>query len=463
MSHKPQVEPQMMPEADAVRDKIRALTASAPSGRPTSAPVAVAQPPAAGDASLGGLALRLRTLAVFRGLLADTVLQKLLTYLDVLQNNVPLHARVAAYGDFVASLYESGYAALATYVQDAVNNGENILTRLIGRGDEPSSVLLQSMAVELRTLQAVADLTPTRLRGGLAWSGPLPEFETPRVDIAADYGRRIADAGRYGFGRYAQYTMFFLDEQGKIVPVRNPDRTRLSELVDYKREQQVILDNTRALLAGKPAANILLTGDAGTGKSSTVKAVVNELAGEGLRILEVRKHQLHAIPAILDELTENPLTFILFIDDLSFQRDDDNYAALKAILEGGVAAKSRNVAIYATSNRRHLVKERFSDRDGDDVHRNDTMQEALSLSERFGIQVSFYRPNKQTYLDIVRHLAWEAGIIASAEKPAELGTDPELTAVIESVEAEAERFALARGGRSARAARQFVDSLVARG
>ena len=105
MSHEPQVEPQMMPEADAVRDKIRALTASAPSGRPTSAPVAVAQPPAAGDASLGGLALRLRTLAVFRGLLADIVLQKLLTYLDVLQNNVPLHARVAAYGDFVASLY----------------------------------------------------------------------------------------------------------------------------------------------------------------------------------------------------------------------------------------------------------------------------------------------------------------------------------------------------------------------
>ena len=124
--------------------------------------------------------------------------------------------------------------------------------------------------------------------------------------------------------------------------------------------------------------------------------MVNELAGEGLRILGVRKHQLHAIPAILDELTENPLTFILFIDDLSFQRDDDNYAALKAILEGGVAAKSRNVAIYATSNRRHLVKERFSDRDGDDVHRNDTMQEALSLSERFGIQVSFYRPSRPT-------------------------------------------------------------------
>lgn len=460
MSHEPQDETQTTPDLDPVREKIRALTASAGAGSPSTA--VAPKTPSGGGASLGGLALRLRTLAVFRGLLADTVLQKLLTYLDVRQNNVPLHARVAAYGDFVAALYEAGYSALATYVQDAVNNGENILTRLIGRGEEPSPVLLQSMAVELRTLQAVADLTPAALREGLAWSGPLPEFETPQVDIAADYGRRISDAGRYGFGMYAQYTMFFLSEQGKIVPVRNPDRTRLTELVDYKREQQVILDNTRALLAGKPAANILLTGDAGTGKSSTVKAVVNELAGEGLRILEVRKHQLHAIPAILDELTENPLTFILFIDDLSFQRDDDNYAALKAILEGGVAAKSRNVAIYATSNRRHLVKERFSDRDGDDVHRNDTMQEALSLSDRFGIQVSFYRPNKQTYLDIVRHLAWEAGLIPTAEKPLDPQGDPDLAAATESIEAEAERFALSRGGRSARAARQFVDGLVAR-
>lgn len=469
MSHESQTETQKTsPETDPVREKIRTLTAPAAlgnaAGTPATAawPSAASQAPAAGDPSLGGLALRLRTLAVFRNLLADPVLQKLLTYLDVRQNNAPLHACVAAYGDFVAALYDAGHTALATYVHEAVANSENALTRAVGRGDEPAAVLVQSAAVELRTLQALADLTPAALRGGLAWSGPLPEFEVAAVDIAADYDRRISNAARYGFGMYARYTMFYLDEQGAIVPVRNPDRTRLGELVDYKREQQVILDNTRALLAGKPAANILLTGDAGTGKSSTVKAVVNELAGEGLRILEVRKHQLHAIPAILDELTQNPLCFILFIDDLSFQRDDDNYAALKAILEGGVASKSRNVAIYATSNRRHLVKERFSDRDGDDVHRNDTMQEALSLSERFGIQVSFYRPNKQTYLDIVRHLAWEAGLLTSAEKSLDPQADPDLTAAVDAIEAEAERFALSRGGRSARAARQFVDGLVAR-
>ena len=228
--------------------------------------------------------------------------------------------------------------------------------------------------------------------------------------------------------------------------MQNPDQTRLASLIDYKREQQIILDNTLALLAGKPAANILLTGDAGTGKSSTVKAVVNELHDRGLRILEVRKEQLHAIPAILDELNTNPLKFILFIDDLSFQKDDDNFSALKAILEGSVSAKSRNVVIYATSNRRHLVKESFSGRDGDDVHRNDTMQEVISLSERFGIQVTFQKPNKETYLGIVRHLAQEKGVTMDAIE----------------LDMLAERYALGRGGRSARAATQFIDGLLAK-
>ena len=206
----------------------------------------------------------------------------------------------------------------------------------------------------------------------------------------------------------------------------------------------MIIENTLALLEGKPAANILLTGDAGTGKSSTIKAVANELYGKGLRILEVRKEQLYALPEILDQLSENPLKFIIFVDDLSFREDDDNFGALKAILEGSVSARSGNVVIYATSNRRHLVKETFSGREGDDVHRNDTMQEILSLSARFGIHLSFYKPNKETYLHIVTHLAEENGIVMPKDEMYVL----------------AERFALEKGGRSARAAKQFVDSLI---
>jgi len=237
--------------------------------------------------------------------------------------------------------------------------------------------------------------------------------------------------------------MFYVSEDYVITPVKNPDTIRLCDLVDYEREQKIIMDNTRALLTSKPAANILLTGDAGTGKSSTIKAVVNELYSEGLRIIEVRKEQLCGIPKLLDELSENPLKFILFIDDLSFTKDDDNFSALKAILEGSVSAKSNNVVIYATSNRRHLVKETFTDREGDDVHFNDTMQQILSLSERFGIQLTFQRPDKATYLDIVHNLADKSGIVYDKEK----------------LDIAAERFALKRGTRSARAAKQFIDGI----
>ena len=390
------------------------------------------------------LNIRLRSLAIFRRLLEDPVISALCGYLDSLDRGDVTNS-VSRYAAFVSSLYGTEKRTLAGYIQSIVNNDENAYIRMIGKGIQPWPEMDAEVWAELEVLQAVADLTPEVLRAPLNWSGYLPKFAVKQLDIADSYRERCANIGRFGYGIYAKYHVFYLNSQAKIVPVRKPEATRLSSLIDYKREQQIILDNTRALLAGKPAANILLTGDAGTGKSSTVKAVVNELWQEGLRILEVRKEQLHEIPAILDELNSNPLKFILFIDDLSFQRDDDNFAALKAILEGSVSARSSNVVIYATSNRRHLVKESFSQRDGDDVHHNDTLQEVLSLSERFGIQITFQKPNKATYLEIVRHLAADRGV----------EMDPNELDML------AERFALGRGGRSARAATQFVDSLVA--
>lgn len=394
--------------------------------------------------SLTMLNRRLQTLTVFRSLLSDPVMSALAEYLTQRESDEVTPA-LSAYAAFVARLYESGAESLGAYIQQLACDDENCYIRLIGQGLTPSPALTASVDAELAILQEVADLTPERLREGLPWDGFLPLFETASIALGDIYRHRTANIGQYGYGIYARYHMFYIDSKNTIVPVRHPDRTRLSSLVDYKREQKIILDNTLALLAGKPASNILLTGDAGTGKSSTIKAVVNELYQQGLRILEVRKEQLREIPAIWDELSANPLKFILFIDDLSFQKGDDTYSALKAILEGSVTAKSPNVVIYATSNRRHLVKESFSDRDGDDVHRNDTMQEVLSLSERFGIQITFQKPDKQTYLDIVRHLAAERGVRCPQEE----------------LDALAERFALARGGRSARAATQFIDGMVA--
>lgn len=394
--------------------------------------------------SLTTLNRRLQTLTVFRSLLNDPVVSALGTYLTQRETGEVAPA-LSAYAAFVARLYESGAESLGAYIQQLACDDENCYIRKIGQGITPSPALSASLDAELDILQEVADLTPERLREGLEWDGFLPLFETAPVALRETYRHRTANIGQYGYGIYARYHMFYIDSKNTIVPVRHPDRTRLASLVDYKREQKIIMDNTLALLAGKPASNILLTGDAGTGKSSTIKAVVNELYQQGLRILEVRKEQLREIPAIWDELSANPLKFILFIDDLSFQKGDDTYSALKAILEGSVTAKSPNVVIYATSNRRHLVKESFSDRDGDDIHRNDTVQEVLSLSERFGIQITFQKPDKQTYLDIVRHLAAERGVRCPQEE----------------LDALAERFALARGGRSARAATQFIDGMVA--
>ena len=394
---------------------------------------------------LTGLYRNLLSLALFRELLSDPVLDGLMQYLRMVRIGSEDSA-IEAYGAFMARFYASGSPSLAAHVQTIVDNSENPYIRAVGRGEIPQPELEECVWKELAVLQKLADITPAELSQGINWDIYIPKFQVQHLDLAAGYRRRCENIRSMGYGIYAKYRMFYLDQDGHIVPVKNPDETRLSSLVDYKQEQRIILDNTIALLEGKPAANILLTGDAGTGKSSTVKAVVNELHERGLRILEVRKEQLHSLPGVLDELGGNPLKFILFIDDLSFQKDDDNFSALKAILEGSVSAKSRNVVIYATSNRRHLVKESFSARDGDDIHRNDTMQEMLSLSERFGIQVTFQKPNKNTYLDIVRHLAQEQSIQMEDEE----------------LELLAERFALARGGRSARAARQFIDSLLAK-
>lgn len=395
---------------------------------------------------LSELNIRLRSLAIFRTLLDDPVIAALGRYMENAGTGKTSEL-VSAYADFVSALYATEKRTLAGYIQSIVGGDENAYIRMIGRGASPWPEMEADVAAELEILQAVADLTPEILREGLGWVGYLPKFPVKHIELADSYRERCANIGKYGYGIYAKYHTFYIDPAHRIVPVKNPDAIRLSSLVDYKREQQIILDNTNALLEGKPAANILLTGDAGTGKSSTVKAVVNELYVRGLRILEVRKEQLHQLPGILDELNTNPLKFILFIDDLSFQKDDDNFSALKAILEGSVSAKSRNVVIYATSNRRHLVKETFSDREGDDIHRNDTIQEIISLSERFGIQITFQKPDKKTYLNIVRHLARERGLDYAPEQ----------------LDLLAERFVLNRGGRSARAATQFIDSLEAVG
>ena len=236
--------------------------------------------------------------------------------------------------------------------------------------------------------------------------------------------------------------MFRIEDE-EIVPVDSADEISLSSFVGYENERKTVEENTLALLDGKDAVNVLLCGDAGTGKSSTVKALVNNYAYRGLRLIEVRKDQLFSLSHIMGKISGNPLKFIIFIDDLSFNKNDDCFSMLKAALEGSASAKAENALIYATSNRRHIVKESFSDRGGDDIHRNDTVQELLSLSDRFGLTVYFQKPNKILYLDIVHALAKRKGVDMDEKE----------------LDIKAEAFALSKGSRSPRVAEQFIKNI----
>ncbi|MBE6844268.1 MAG: ATP-binding protein [Ruminococcus sp.] len=350
--------------------------------------------------------------------------------------------QVRAYSDFVSNLYRH-HNDLSSYILTLILEDENIYMIRKSHKLSISEKMQDCLASELESLQMIAELKSEEIRNNIDYSGFLPDWDNSEYDFKAEYKNRVDNIDRYGYGIYAKYYMFIVKD-GNVVPVKYPDEIRLSQLIGYKKQRQLIIENTVALIEGKPASNVLLTGDAGTGKSSSVKAIANEYRESGLRIIEIRKDQLREIPLIIDNLSKNPLKFILFIDDLSFASDDDNFGALKAILEGSVSARADNIVIYATGNRRHLVKEKFSDRNGDDMHRNDTMQEMISLSERFGLKISFSRPNKSEYLEIVYGLAQQKKLDMTREE----------------LEAEAERFAVARSGRSARAAKQFIDKML---
>jgi predicted AAA+ superfamily ATPase len=306
---------------------------------------------------------------------------------------------------------------------------------------KPTGVLLEEcLASELETVQELAEIPCEQIISSIGYDGFLPRYKTQELDFSQIYADRIHKIAKYGYGIYSQYHVFVI-ENAAIVPVECPDPIRLDQLSNYQLEREQVIKNTLALLAGKPANNVLLYGDCGTGKSSTVKAIANEYACKGLRLIELKKKQLHEIPSIVETVSKNPLKFIIFIDDLSFTEDDNDFAALKAILEGSVSSTASNLAIYATSNRRHLVRETFSARQGDEIHFKDTVQELLSLSDRFGLTVIFQRPDKKTFLNVVSDIAKQY----------------ELDVPQEELFRQAEAYALSRGGRSPRVAKQFVE------
>ena len=253
----------------------------------------------------------------------------------------------------------------------------------------------------------------------------------------------------YGVGKFGLHKAFRIthDEEGvHIVPILNIAHVYLNDLVGYEIPKQKLTDNTEAFVEGKKANNCLLFGDAGTGKSSSIKAIANEYYDKGLRIIEVYKHQFQDLNDVIAQIKNRNYKFIIYMDDLSFEEFEIEYKYLKAVIEGGLEKKPNNVLIYATSNRRHLIKETFADKEGrrDQLHSSDTVQEKLSLVSRFGVTIFFCAPDKKQFQEIVETLAVRHGI-----------TMPE-----EELLMEANKWELAHGGLSGRTAQQFIDYLL---
>ena len=393
---------------------------------------------------------RLHGLVVFRSLLDDPVVAKLLDLTDRMEAGAPGYGPVCdAVAQFEAALFEHT-TNWGSYLSAAVLEAETVCVRQAASGTL-APALQTALDSELAFLQALCGLTLDELltaagsaTGQAQELAFLPRWETSSIDLPAAYAQRMSEVGKKGYGMFAMHHVFTV-ENGQLVPVKYPDPQRLSELPGYEKEREKVIANTKALLAGMPANNVLLYGDAGTGKSSAVKAIANEFAPEGLRLVEVKKNQLYQIPDLMDKLAANPLKFILFIDDLSFTANDDNFAALKAILEGSVGGRAKNIAVYATSNRRHLIKETLTDRTGDDIHEADTRQELMSLSARFGLTVTFQRPEKARFETILAELAKQHGI----DMP------------MDQLLVKAEAFAIRAGGRSPRVAKQFIEQCEA--
>ena len=255
----------------------------------------------------------------------------------------------------------------------------------------------------------------------------------------------------YGVGMFGLNKAFRIasrtENHVEFCPINNMDMVMLDDLVGYEIQKKKLVDNTEAFVQGRKANNVLLFGDSGTGKSTSIKAIVNAYYDQGLRMIEIYKHQFRDLSNVIAQIKNRNYRFIIYMDDLSFEEHEIEYKFLKAVIEGGVETKPENILIYATSNRRHLIKETWNDRNDmeyeNDLHRSDTMEEKLSLVNRFGVQISYSKPSKKEFNEIVIELARRAGMNM---------TDEELCA-------EANKWVMRHGGISGRTAQQFINYL----
>jgi uncharacterized protein len=414
------------------------------------------------------------SLLLYQSVLASEIGQTFLALLETLIQGDPINCALA-YGQWFSALanqQQSWQQHLVTqmlladnaFSQQAQSIPAEALTEKLAPG------LWAAVHYDMAILQSLYDLSMDRLR---QWMQSVTGCSVPpamqfgsesKLPVAFPYQPDWSDAPQalasyyytHGVGIFGQFAAFRW-QNGQLVGISSPDAIRLQQLAAYDHPKQQLIQNTEALLRGYTAQNVLLYGSRGAGKSSLVKALLNEyshsplgsLHHPGLRLIEVPKADLHHLPQIVEPLSRVPQKFIIFVDDLSFEEDDEAFKALKVVLEGGVTARPQNVVVYATSNRRHLVREFFDERpkpkDAEEIQAWDTVQEKLSFSDRFGLTLTFTPADQPTYLTIVRELAHQAGLSIDTEH----------------LEWRARQWATRHNGRSGRTARQFIDFLIA--
>ncbi|MEB3250169.1 MAG: ATP-binding protein [Merismopediaceae bacterium] len=335
---------------------------------------------------------------------------------------------------FSRQVQTQGFQHLSPAFYRAVKHDLEILQNVY-RCDFPQ--IIQWVEIASQTL---ANIIPWDCENRLSnFLSDAPDWTETLEDLADHYQQN-------GVGLFARYRAFRWS-QGQLQGVSHPDTMSLSHLVGYETAKAQLVQNTECLLHGYPALNVLLYGSRGSGKSSLIKALLTEYGDRGLRLIEVPQSELASLPVILESIRTVPQKFILFVDDLSFEEDNESFKALKVVLEGNITAASPNLVVYATSNRRHLVREFFGDRprpqDAEEIQAWDTVQEKLSFSDRFGLTLTFEPADQATYLEMVQHLAQQRN----------------LNIDVETLAFRAKQWATRHNGRSGRTAKQFIDYL----
>lgn len=374
-------------------------------------------------------------LIIFREILKTKTIKKLIKLLKYNANDET--ETTSLYYDFLNELYNNN-DNIGDFLLEYIFRDDNIYIKKILLKQNINKNIENALKEELDFFSFLSKIDLSDIYNNLA------NLETKKIDFYNIYSTHIKEINKKGYGIFYNSNMFTLDERNNITKAKHQDNQNIKQLYGYDREREKVIQNTKVLLEGKKANNILLYGDAGTGKSSTIKAVANMFRDEGLRLIEVKKSQLSFITDIIQKLSLSPLKFIIFIDDLTFSSNDDSFSYLKAVLEGGVNSFPQNIVVYVTSNYRHLIKENFNDRTGDDIHLEDTIQQIMSLTNRFGIVITFQRPDKDLFVDIVLSYAKDNNIQINKEELIK----------------QAESYAIRSAGRSPRVAKQFIETLL---